>query len=75
MRHVHRELHREDELVKRGAPGDGEVTAAVELAVTVVIEEVLNPNPTALMHICINGPGQSIRCVYPWYTWYDGKGA
>ena len=41
MRHVHRELHREDELVKRGAPGDWEVTDAVELAVTVVIEEVL----------------------------------
>ena len=40
-----RELHREDELVTRGAPGDvhleGEVTAAVELVVTVVIEKVL----------------------------------
>ena len=39
------------------------------------VNERFNPNPTALMHICINGPGQSIRCVYPWYTWYDGKGA
>ena len=32
----------------------------------------LIPILTALMHICINGPGQSIRCVYPWN---DGKGA
>ena len=33
----------------------------------------VNPRTTALMHICINGHGQSMRCVYPWYTWYDGK--
>ena len=48
-----RELHREDELVTGGAPGDvhlvSKVAAAVKLAVTVVIEKILKQRVVILL--------------------------
>ena len=54
-----RELHREDELVTGGAPGDvhleSKVAAAVQLAVTVVIEKVLKQRIVILLMLMTPG--------------------